>query len=169
MSFLAVRKSPILISHICWPNSPVRMCIAQQINSVYVTPKLPTLVVRMPVWYSIQLELHQATCAACITPSPYHKHEEDVVTLHPHGLARRQHKETHREGVAAVIEQLAQGRAALGAPGLLPVDGIQGLVDENARRREVEGLRRDDLREGVVVVQHYRIRQDHKHPPDERD
>lgn len=39
---------------------------------------------------------------------------------------------TGGEGVATVVKQLPQWRAAVGAPSLLPVDGVQRLVDEEA-------------------------------------
>lgn len=39
-------------------------------------------------------------------------------------------KLTGGEGVAAVVKQLAQGRAAIGASSLLPIDSIQWLVDK---------------------------------------
>lgn len=39
---------------------------------------------------------------------------------------------TGGEGVAAVVKQLAQRRTAVGASGLLPVNGVQWLVDKKA-------------------------------------
>lgn len=45
-------------------------------------------------------------------------------------------RRTGGEGVAAVVKQLPQWRAAVGAPGLLPVDGVQRLVDEQTHGAE---------------------------------
>lgn len=45
-------------------------------------------------------------------------------------------RRTGGEGVAAVVKQFPQWRAAIGAPGLLPVDGVQRLVDEEAHGAE---------------------------------
>lgn len=39
---------------------------------------------------------------------------------------------TSGEGVTAVVKQLPQWRAAVSAPGLLAVDGVQGLVNKQA-------------------------------------
>lgn len=45
------------------------------------------------------------------------------------------------EGIAAVVKDLPQRRGAVGSPGLLPVDGIQRLVEEEAQRTQHEGPR----------------------------
>lgn len=52
--------------------------------------------------------------------------------IHSYGAKQRQRggekeekKLTGGEGVTAVVEQLAQRRTAIGASGLLPVDGVQ--------------------------------------------
>lgn len=39
---------------------------------------------------------------------------------------------TRGDGVAAVVEELSQRRAAVRPPGLLPINGVQRLVDEQA-------------------------------------
>lgn len=39
---------------------------------------------------------------------------------------------TSGEGVTAVVKQLPQWRTAVSAPGLLAVDGVQGLVNKQA-------------------------------------
>jgi hypothetical protein len=82
----------------------------------------------------------------------YHEHEEDVVTLHPHSLTGRQHKKAHGEAIAAMVEQLTQWRAALGPSGLLAVNGIQSLIQEDTHSSEIEGPRGDYLAERVVVI-----------------
>ena len=46
------------------------------------------------------------------------------------------------DGIAAVVKELPQSRAAVGPPGLLPIDGVQRLVDEQAQRTQDEGPRR---------------------------
>ena len=40
-----------------------------------------------------------------------------------------------------MVKELPEGRAAVGAPGLLPVDGVQGLVDEQPQGAQDEGPR----------------------------
>lgn len=52
------------------------------------------------------------------------------------GRHRHVGRRTGGERVAAVVKQLPQWRAAVGAPGLLPVDGVQRLVDEEAHGAE---------------------------------
>lgn len=46
------------------------------------------------------------------------------------------------DGVAAVVKELPQSRAAVGPPGLLPINGVKRLVDEQAQGAHDEGPRR---------------------------
>lgn len=54
------------------------------------------------------------------------------MTAEGRGRYQQVGRRTSGQGVAAVVKQLAQRRAAVGAPSLLPVDGVQRLVDEEA-------------------------------------
>jgi len=49
------------------------------------------------------------------------------------GNARRQGHEHRGYGVTAMVEELAQRRGGVRASRLLPVDGVQTLVDEEAQ------------------------------------
>lgn len=64
-------------------------------------------------------------------------------------LLRNEQASTCGDGVAAVVEELSQRRAAVRPPGLLPINGVQRLVDEQAHGTHDEdprwslGMRRD--------------------------
>lgn len=45
------------------------------------------------------------------------------------------------ESVAAVVKDLPQRGGAVGSPGLLPIDGIERLVEEEAEGAQHEGPR----------------------------
>lgn len=46
---------------------------------------------------------------------------------------------TGGDSIAAVVEELSQSRAAVCPPGLLPINGVQRLVDEQAQSTHDEG------------------------------
>lgn len=80
-----------------------------------------------PVWVGAQLHRYAG--------SQHHKHCEEAKQecdrLRASGSRRGAGSRlTGGQGVAAVVEQLAQRRAAVGAAGLLPVNGVQRLVDK---------------------------------------
>ena len=68
-----------------------------------------------------------------------------------------------------MVKELPQRRAALGPSGLLTVHGIKVCVEENTQRRKEKGPPRNVLLEGVVVVEHDPVRQDHEDTPNEGD
>ena len=64
--------------------------------------------------------------------SPCHNLEQHParVGAEPHGAAAGDADEHCAEAITPVVKQLPQGAAGLGATRLLPVYGVQGLVDE---------------------------------------
>ena len=54
------------------------------------------------------------------------KAEHEIgVAVDRYGADSRDHDQVGRDGITAVVEELPQGRAATGSPGLLAVDGVQ--------------------------------------------
>lgn len=43
------------------------------------------------------------------------------------------------DGIAAMIKELSEGRAAVGPAGLFPINSIKRLIDEEAQRIQDEG------------------------------
>lgn len=72
------------------------------------------------------------------------------------GTKSNRRKQTGGEGVTAVVKQLAQRRAAIGASGLLPVNGVQWLVDEQAHSTQ-------QVRPERSLKQHIHIEQESLH------
>lgn len=61
------------------------------------------------------------------------------------GDARREGHKHRRYGVTAMVEKFAQRRWGIRASRLLPVDGVQTLVDEQTQRAEQAGPTRRSL------------------------
>lgn len=62
--------------------------------------------------------------------------------------------QTCGDGITAMIKELAESRAAVGASGLFPINGVQRLVDKQTQCTQDEGPRwslqreREEGREG---------------------
>ena len=60
------------------------------------------------------------------------KHEYRAVVRSHSAEGREQHDDP-RQSITAVVEELPQGRVGASPPGLLPVNGVQRLIDEKTR------------------------------------
>ena len=69
-----------------------------------------------------------------VTIRPNLEEHPPRVGAESHGAAAGDADEHRAEAVTPVVKQLPQGTAGLGAARLLPVDGIQGLVNEEPER-----------------------------------
>ena len=64
-----------------------------------------------------------------------------------------------------MVKELSQGRARLGASGLLAVDGVEGAVDPGAGGSKVEAPGGELPMQGVVIKEHNDVGQQDHDPP----
>ena len=85
------------------------------------------------------------------------------------GIARAEDSEWSTEGIASMIEQLTEDRTGVGPSGLLPVNGIEGLVGEEADGGVEEAPGGDGALEWETVVEEGEGGGEEDEPADEGD